>query len=145
MTIYHVCEQHHDSVASEVRRKDAARTSWQLLYSQGVKPLYLKACQRTSAEVGDRRNLPFLKDVLSLGVDAAQQANDIVMFTNDDVFLHPALPAMLKGHLDKHACCSSQRCEFVNSQIPNGMKPEEYAQLGQKHMGRDLSRSPLHG
>jgi hypothetical protein len=87
---------------------------------------------------GEPRPLPFLKDVLLEGLNAAEDG-DIIFFTNDDNWLHPSLPAMLRYHIGVFECGCSQRCEFKNAPMPPPTRPaSEFTHGSRSHMGRDL-------
>lgn len=129
------CVERHTQPAD--KRKLAAWASWDRLYAQGVIPCHLWEYPRDATSIGDRRKLPYLKDVLKLALDQANN-EDIIFFTNDDNWLHPSLP-VLRFHVSLYGACSSQRCEFRGSKrlIPN-MTPQGIAQMSERHIGRDL-------
>lgn len=140
--IFHVCERHEDPTPQnlkDVARKNFAQASWDVLYAKGVVPCHYWDYKRTAHDIGDKRALPYLKDVLKFGMDQAGD-EDIIMWTNDDNWLHPELPEIVTIHCSLWDVCCSQRCEFNSTSGPIGVgkTPEWYAAKGQKHMGRDL-------
>lgn len=132
--LIHAYEQHQDGMDA---RKKKAQISWTALYSQGVIPEPLKMYARDARSVGDGRRLPFLKDVLLKSVYAADP-DDLIMFTNDDVVLHPELPELLLFHCAVYGPVSSQRCEFRRTMPGLDKSPSVIATLGGPHLGRDL-------
>lgn len=111
-SIYHACERHGSFDAREERRKSMARATWEVLYSQhGVIPAHLSAWFRSAKAIGDPRDLPYLKDVLGFAMKNAGD-DDVIMLTNDDLWLHPDLPDVLKFHVSLYGACASFRCEF---------------------------------
>ena len=132
--VFHAVERHQDQ--RESRKEEAWRT-WDVAYKRGVIPCHYSRYERDARSIGDKRALPFLKDVLSLAMTQADD-EDIIMFTNDDNILHPALPEVLKFHVSVYGACSSQRCEFRSKPPSPADPPDRWARLGSPHMGRDL-------
>lgn len=138
-TIYHVVERHKETNPKEAQRKATAQASWSVLYAPGVIPCHVSEDRypRNSLSIGDTRSLPYLKDVLKAGMDAAGP-NDIIMLTNDDNWLHPEIAEMVRFHCSLWEVVCAQRCEFKDSAIPVSATPSKIAALGQMHNGRDL-------
>lgn len=133
--VFHAVERHEEP---NDRRKLAAQASWDVLYEQGTIPAHYWEYSRDARQIGDKRALPYLKDVIGNALAQADET-DIVFWSNDDNFLHPALPDMLRFHVGVYGAVASQRCEFRGMPIPSGSKPPEYfAKAGRPHMGRDL-------
>ncbi|MFA6240082.1 MAG: DUF5672 family protein [Candidatus Hydrogenedentales bacterium] len=139
-TLFHAVECH---VGDDDLRKQHARKSWDILYKQGVVPVYLSEYPRDATSIGDRRPLPFLKDVLALAMQKASD-NDIIFWTNDDDWLHPDLAKLLQSHAGLYGACSSHRCNFRRIQdIPDKRSPSLIYTAALKvdhpiHVGRDL-------
>lgn len=135
--IFHCVERHEERNQREVGRKEFAQRSWDVLYSNhGVIPMHLWHYPRNAQNIGDKRELPYLKDVLKPALDLAAD-HDIIMWTNDDNFLHHELPEILRYHVGLYGVCVSQRCEFMNP-IPAGKSPKFFSEASRQHMGRDL-------
>ncbi len=132
--LIHAVER-HDEPAS--RRKKEAWASWGVIYDQGVFASHYWKYARDATSIGDKRKLPFLKDVLAFALEKAND-DDVVFLTNDDTVMHPQLGDRLLRHVLAHGPCSSQRCEFRGSLPKLTMTPEGIASLGRLHMGRDL-------
>lgn len=136
---FHSVEVHPDRGEAESRRKKVARDSWQTLYSRGMVPCPYSEYKRTARDIGDARDLPFLKDVLE---PALAQANpdDCIVWTNDDIILHPELLDILRVQVGIWDACTSMRVEFKTETVPHlTSSPEEMAARGEvRHMGRDL-------
>ena len=136
--LYHVVERHEEPIPDQRPRKEFAQRSWDALYDQGVVPCHTWVYKRNAHDtIGDRRDLPYLKDVLAEGLGQTQGEDDIVFWCNDDNWLHPRLVARLRCHCAIYEACTSQRCEFQGPIVP-GKTPAEYAKLGAYHMGRDI-------
>ncbi len=139
-TLFHAVERHD---GNDDHRKKHARKSWDALYKQGVVPVHLTRYPRNATSVGDRRMLPFLKDVLAPAAHRASD-DDIIFWTNDDDWLHPDLVKLLRSHVSRHGACSSHRCEFKRAEdipsngSPSGIYRTSRAMREQHHMGRDL-------
>jgi hypothetical protein len=98
------------------RRIHEATLSWINLYMTGeVIPCHVwNPFKRDSTSIGDERQLPFLKDVLSDGLQLCHLPGDIVLLTNDDSVLHPDLANELFTRLDKQPCLCTGRLNFTD-------------------------------
>ena len=132
--IFHAVERHG---SNPDQRTIEAQASWDVLYERGVIPCHLWEYPRSAKDIGDVRDLPYLKDVLQNAMDQASDS-DIIMFTNDDNWLHPSLADYIHFHVSVYGPCSSQRCEFKQCQIPRSPTVDECCKLSESHMGRDL-------
>lgn len=92
---------------------------------------------RNARQIGDPRNLPFLKDILAFAMSAAWEGT-IICFTNSDIHLHPELPSALRLHCGIWGACTAHRAEFRNSIPDPKQSPEAWSEAGGRHMGRDL-------
>lgn len=128
-----------DSVFNEYRRQTNALNSWLELYKTGrVIPCHVWDPPRTSADVGDFRKLPYLKDLLVEGLTLAKD-NDWLVLTNDDTILHPKLPDLIDNLPAGIEAVSSFRIEFdKGSPISTDMDPPSLAKLYDRDLGRDL-------
>lgn len=139
--IYHATERHTEVERTpEFQRKLRARQSWDALYTGGVVSRQYWNYKRDALQIGDKRQLPYLKDVLEFAMEGAKDW-DIIMWTNDDTWIHPKLIALLKYHCSIYGACSAQRCEIfrsgVHRMVPDAA-PESFIQSGGLHMGRDM-------
>lgn len=138
--IIHCAETHGKNELEP--RKQQAQASWQVLYKAGVIPAHLdeSVYPRSAQAIGDIRNLPFLKDVLALGLKAAAAPEDIIFLTNDDNYLHRGLPEYLRIHVGLYDCCCSHRCEFRRAKLPqDDAAPWMFCAMSDvPHIGRDL-------
>lgn len=132
--LYHAVERHKQP--PPVARKDAAVASWDKLYAQNVTACHLRAYPRDARVIGDKRALPYLRDVLAPALELMTD-DDILIWTNDDVYLHPDLPEYLKFHVPVYGACTSQRLDFVG-RIPLDRPRGKYVLRGRRHIGRDL-------
>jgi len=69
---------------------------------------------RSSKDIGDPRNLPYLKDMLSMAVIALDEfpdakPDDVVVWTNDDVSLDPRILPYCKSIVRLHKAMSMRR------------------------------------
>lgn len=137
--ILHAVERHEIKDEKEKERHAKAEASWAVLYRKGrAAPCHYSRYARDAREIGDNRQLPFLKDVL-LAARSKARKKDVIMFTNDDVILHPRLPEMVIRHIKLYDACSSHRCEFHYAPMPSlDCSPDVFASRAEFHMGRDL-------
>lgn len=138
MRIIHCVERHQVSDVREVRRRKLVFSSWESLYAKGVVSAHLWDYPRDSSSIGDHRKLPFLKDVFSAGRAKAEK-NDIVMWTNDDIVLHPEIISALKLQVGCFDVCSAHRCEFLTQDVIDlNWTPTQFEARKRWHGGRDL-------
>jgi hypothetical protein len=146
---FHVCERHQQrNVADDIRVATAVR-SWIGLYKTGrVIPRHLweHDYPRSASQLGDKRDLPYFKDVITEGLTGARD-NDVILWTNDDTVLHPRVITALEEKLARVPCVSSFRVNF-NKISDEDLKepPHTLWQRGEKNadgtlrldLGRDL-------
>lgn len=136
--IFHAVEIHNETGANAAR-KARTQVSWKVLYDGGVIPAHYVKYERSALAIGDKRDLPYLKDVLAF---AMKQANgpDIIMWTNDDTWLHREIPAVLRIHCSLWGACASHRVDLIRgAALPDSTTPvRDLSHTGQGHMGRDL-------
>lgn len=79
--------------------------------------------ERSSRALGDPRDLPYLRDMFGIALGMTMNPDDVIVWTNDDVQLDPALPSWARSVVRLHDAISMRRYE-----------------PGQKgvHMGREL-------
>lgn len=135
--IFHTTNLRAKDVQSAREREVRARSTWNAL---DCIPDAVCQFRRDATDIGDPRDLPYLKDMLEfalLNPDCGN--NDIVMWTNNDVALHPELPNALRRFIALYEVCTSFRVE-----LPYGVEadvtkdPEEIALMSMGHMGRDM-------
>lgn len=97
------------------RRNDVAMKTWPLL---GAKVLpFQNPPNRTSANVGDARRVPFVKDM----IDTAFHGHDgIVVITNNDIKFDPELAQDIRESCRDWGCWWAYRTEQKDGQTDNG-------------------------
>lgn len=137
--LIHTVERHLVCDPQERHRRKKVLESWQVLYDSGVIAAHYEKYKRSALDIGDKRELPYLKDCLEYGLSFAKQDGDIVFLSNDDIILHRELPRYLRRHIAIWQCCSSHRCEYHYVQMPSmDAPPSEFAKSRERHIGRDL-------
>lgn len=133
----HVVERHRSNNCDNNSRIRHAFDSWIGLYQTGqVRPCHVWDYPRNSSQLGDNRDLPYLKDVLRRGLDMAKPGG-IVLLTNDDTVLHPKVLGLVSDALKKVSAVCSFRLNVRPGQLPvmfNG----ESSKCGKSDLGRDL-------
>lgn len=106
-TVWHTFEQHQGLSAREKR----AQLSWKLLWDGlGWKPLpFDEPYPRDSHAIGDKRGVPYLRDIFEAVLSKADP-NDVIVFTNNDVLMLPEIHHDIMRQLSVFpATCSSRR------------------------------------
>lgn len=137
MKLFHVVEIHPQP---EDARKKFAADSWRVLYDRGeMIPVHYNDYVRDArTSIGDKRDLPFLKDVLGMAMDLAEP-EDIIAFTNDDNTLHTSAPTLIKEYVRQYKAVAWRRCEFRPGHHPALDAPiSEWSMKSLGHIGHDL-------
>lgn len=142
-TVIHAVERHKIKDADNRRRILNAFNSWVSIYKgcKQVKPLHIWEWQyrRNSIALGDKRAMPYLKDILKSAMDVAKDRKAIVMLTNDDSILHPELPSVIDKLIDRKPAFSSFRVNFEVESPPDFSLPlKQLIKPSDGDIGRDL-------
>ena len=133
--IYHCVERHSEQSIPQ-RKLDSWR-SWDSLYESGrLIPAHYWNYKRDARLIGDRRDLPYLKDVLEHALNQAND-NDIIMWTNDDNWLHPELPRVVEFYAGVWGAVCGMRSDW-KAEMPQRISPLELARRTEPFMGRDM-------
>lgn len=142
-TIFHVVPRRNLADEATISRCIKAFDSWNWLYrTANVEPKHVWKVKRNAQSIGSDRDLPFLKDVLKVGMDACVDPFDVVFFTNDDVIVHPLSIAEIKRHLQFYQAGSMRRVDIDTRDgrppmPPLYMPPIYFIERGWPHLGRD--------
>lgn len=131
--IVHVVEC-HDPIDERTRR---AMLSWEPLQSEQFETVQVWKYPRHSGQIGDKRNLPMLRDLLKIGLDRCSKANDIVCLTNGDNLLHVTLAPALEHYMAEVPAICSFRLNITGSTRMTA-DPGVLCRLGKPDFGRDL-------
>lgn len=94
----------------------------------------LKEGQRSSRDIGDKKRVPYINDIIDFGAEQASD-DDIVVFTNSDVCLVPEALRQIRAKLANADCCYSRRVD-----VQDNSKPMMLSDLKNQtaHVGADL-------
>lgn len=146
ITFYHVVERHVQKSPEDENRILTAVKSWMTLYKTGrVIPCHLweNDYPRSSKTLGDRRHLPYWKDVIAEGMTRCKNPNDAILWTNDDTVLHPGVVDAMTVKLKTAQCIGSFRVNY--DKVDDGAitgNPDLLRQRGERDSNGDL-RSDL--
>lgn len=131
--IIHAFESHH----TDDSRIPAARKTWESIWERcGWVPSEYSQYVRDAREIGDHRDLPYLKDCLAKALSTATD-DDIILFTNDDIILHPDTDAEVRRLMRTNCMISSRRIDVTG--FPDLSLPvSRLAEMDTHHFGRDL-------
>jgi hypothetical protein len=113
-------------------RVEAARKTWEQLGEEWVIHLHDsdKASRTSQSQLGDTRNMPFIKDLFEHGIKGLAD-DDIIVFTNADICILPNAPDQIRTKLALGDCCYSRRIDVKDcTKKPVGPM--------QTHVGADL-------
>lgn len=136
--LFHAIERHEEDNIDVLNRKKSAFESWDTIYATGkMLPAHLWKYPRDAREIGEKRPLPFLKDVL-MGAMRQADSEDIIVWGNDDGILHPELPDMIRFYAGIYDAVCSQRCDIRRAMPMRAINPSEMAKNTPPHFGRDI-------
>lgn len=72
---------------------------------------------RNGSTIGDKRKLPFVKDMIDWAVSKSWEGS-ILCLTNTDNCLTPEAPYVIREHMVKGDCCYSRRVDVADAKIP---------------------------
>jgi hypothetical protein len=141
--IFHALSHFEPNSDEEKQRRSHARRSWARLYDAGeMIPAWFSNPTRTMPHYNEAAQLPFLKDVLAPALEQAD-ADDIIVYSNDDIIFHPELPGQLRFYCSVWGCVAARRVELSpHLPVPSfDASPEEWIEVsklgGIPHEGRD--------
>ena len=118
--VLHAFERH----ATKESRVKAAQTTWA---STGWKQVPYEKYKRDARQIGDRRDLPFLRDVLDNALAHAKD-RDAIVLTNDDNTLRSELDGIVRRMLNRSVMLTGRRTEYMAGKVVPGVM----------HYGRDI-------
>lgn len=128
--VVHVCEWHSGEGERALRAQTTWPTSWETVR--------YREYARDARSIGDKRDLPFLRDVLAYGL-AHCHDDQILVLTNDDTALHCDADEALRSIMRRCVAASSRRIDVVGDVVDWCLKPvDEVMMVDKRHIGRDL-------
>lgn len=116
MKLLHAVNTYVSPNKDEQSRNERAMATWRALYSRhpGVfVPAYLEKTIRSSLDIGDSRDLPYVKDVIENAFESGNnQDDDVCIWTNMDSCLVWETVENLFMWFSDHECCYSNRREL---------------------------------
>jgi hypothetical protein len=109
--IHIISEMSSDSPETRRRHRVAAET-WRELYQNGVVPCHISMTElpRNSRDIGDSRELPFIKDLIEYGIE--KHRPEVVVITNADICLAKDAAKRVSDVLNTSDACYSHRMNF---------------------------------
>lgn len=136
--IFHSVDVFKHENIDTMNRVNLAKSSWDLIYATGkVLPSHFTSYPRDAREIGEKRALPYLRDMLSKTMEEASD-EDLIFFSNDDNILHTDLPAMVMFYASVYDVVSSQRIDLHRALPMRILNPVEMDKNNPPHFGRDL-------
>ncbi len=139
MILYHVANNYRSDDERDRERLWRAQQTWKQLMavnSDRIKPAYSREYKRTSRDLGDQRAIPFVKDVIQVGIDLCGP-HDSVMLTNADSSLVQETADKVFDALFKKGCCYSSRMD-MDKIHRSWLTLEDAKMRGTKFIGIDL-------
>lgn len=135
--LVHVWSDYERPDAGAKRRNRVASQTWQQEYLSGFWvscPIHEKEFVRNGRSVGERKPVPFVKDLFNEGVKRASPG-DIIVFSNDDTCFAPGLTDVLVRNVSQFGAVWGARREHKALTAP--LKSHEITK-GYQHCGSDI-------
>jgi hypothetical protein len=133
MKTVHLVNPVKTSNPDAARRFNFAANSWKIIYDAGVIPcpIDIRELHRSSKDIGDSRELPFVKDMIDRAISLHKP--DAIIITNADINFFHGCPYKIDWGLQHNEAIFSKRINFpapmehvkYETDIPNG-REEEY-------------------
>lgn len=120
------------------RREMFARRTWESEYRTGAwvhAPVFDKDLRRSSRDIGDKRGVPFIKDLVQKGMELAQD-DDVIVLSNSDTCFCTGLTEAILAEVSVHGALSAHRYDF-HHQLLEIYTPTQ-AMAGNFYVGADL-------
>lgn len=129
------------AIAEPDDRLRRAWSSWRQHYDLcSLTPAHCWNTPTTAKSIGDQRDLPLLKEVIEWGLKHCTDKAQPLLFTNDDVIIHPMLPAEVIRHARLHGAGTVRRVVINTNKfkLPElSASPVEFMAVGHPDLGRD--------
>lgn len=135
--IFHVYSEFHAS-GETGRRNDFASQTWKEEYKRGnwiAVPLHESDLFRSSRNIGDRKPVPFIKDIVNKAADISSD-DDLIVLTNRDTCFSIGLTDALISELNHAPAIAAHRYDF-HHRLNEIYSPNQTA-LGNWYCGVDL-------
>lgn len=139
MILYHAANNYRSDNERDRERMDRAQQTWAMMISVNsdrVRPAYSRQYQRTAKDLGDQRAIPFVKDVIEVGIKKCSK-HDAVMLTNADSSLCQETPDFVFDALFRWGCCFSSRMD-MDKPHRGWLHHRDIVERGQPFVGVDL-------
>lgn len=104
---------------AEQRHRNAVAT-WPTLSHWTRAPYVPEDGQRNAKDLGDHRDLPYMRDLIAHAMALATTDDDVILVTNGDVGLVNCIDALLQDALNTYGACYTHRWDFHDPIVPMG-------------------------
>lgn len=140
MRLFHTVNTYVSPNQNERERNERARKTWEVLYQAHARvliPAHSRTYSRSAKDIGDQRDVPYIRDIVQAGLDESESDDDRIMLTNADTSICRDAVPMIMTHLYHHECLYSHRRETDRPyRIP--LTIQEAHDRGTKSAGVDL-------
>lgn len=136
----HVVNMYLPKENNDVRRHKEAFRTWMREYEKGTlipKFIYDDEFKRNSSHVGDKRSMPFIKDIIDMSMTNLKY-NDIVVLTNADICLATDAHKHIREGVERDGCCFSFRYDSYKPISSKDMKASDIEKHFTWYVGSDL-------
>jgi len=109
--LIHLVSMFSPKCENDERRHLYAMNNWYRFYEKGVitpRFIYDNEFTRMSKDVGDKRNMPFIKDIIDIGFENLRD-EDVIVLTNSDISFTTDAFKYIKKYTKKYGCCFAFR------------------------------------
>lgn len=112
--VVHVWTEHDGNIPDDTRRRIAfAKSTWASAeFATWKAAPYCSTMGRTSANIGDPRPVPYLRDMIAYAIERAHDETSIIAFTNADSCLTPGVAGLVYDATRAYGAAFAHRYDF---------------------------------
>lgn len=136
--LIHVFSDYPATDEGTTRRNAVAKKTWEFQYGKGFMlpcPVYSDDLPRSSRDVGDTRDVPYIKDLIAVGMAMAVPGDRVVLSNRDTCFVRGASEILRDW---KTEAAYGVRRDLFHPISENASVLDDITYLGAQHCGADL-------
>ena len=135
--IFHIYSKPADPTPDQLRRNTNALLSWHREQTAAWVDFPIDSAElvRTAKDVGDKRDLPFVRDMIQSAVNRSRTADDILVLSNTDVAITNGITSEIVSAVEQHGAFFTHRFDFDG---PMTIVRRDEFRLGKWYPGSDV-------
>lgn len=136
----HVVNIFNPSNEDDHRRHFQAIKNWYQFYEKGIitpRFIYDNEFERNSTHVGDKKSMPFIKDIINISIRYLRD-NDVIILTNSDILFANDFIPNVRPYIEKYGCSFGFRYDSYEEIDDINMSSEDIESLLKWYVGSDV-------